>query len=346
MVASASPGSSEPVVSASHSSTGFWQHRWAQNGLPLLTSLAIHLTLLAIGIALYQVVTEVKTAAREQTIIPESSVMPIDHRTVGIPNAKTIEALIPNGVQTDNPDSQFNPPSAINHRAASLEPSSFGDDPMTSIGVTPATHGAGIPGLSDGPSGTGPFGIPTGHGDKAGIGFVGPHRDYNVRKVVFLCDASGSMLGVFGALKQKLKEAINPLSPTRGEEFNVIFFSDDNCFPLFKDGTQMATDENKARAMEFIDNAVSTGGTQPMPAIKFALAEKPELLYVLTDGFDQIADLSVVVKAFQDGNRDGKIRINTIFLQSDEDPQLENALQRIATDGKGTFTKVLKADMQ
>jgi hypothetical protein len=39
------------------------------------------------------------------------------------------------------------------------------------------------------------------------------------------------------------------------------------------------------------------------------------------------------------------MHINCIFLQSDEDPKLEQFLKAIADQGHGVFKKVLKSDM-
>ncbi len=167
----------------------------------------------------------------------------------------------------------------------------------------------------------------------------------NATKVIYLCDKSGSMLSVFGNLKQQLKESITALDLTAGQEFNVVFFSDEGPDALFKDGMQIATPDNKKLAMDFIDNEVASGGTLPIPAINFVTKEKPELLYVLTDGFDQIASFDDVVNAFKNGNIDGKTHINCIFLQSDEDPKLETILKSISTQGHGDFKKILKSDM-
>jgi uncharacterized protein with von Willebrand factor type A (vWA) domain len=182
-----------------------------------------------------------------------------------------------------------------------------------------------------------------GFGPGPGVGILGSHG--NAHKVVFLCDASGSMLSVFGQLKQQLRTSVSDLKLEEGQSFNVIFFSDDNAFPLFKDGLQIATDANKKLAMDFIDSAVATGGTQPLPAIKMAMSQHPELIYLLTDGFDQTADFGAVTHAFKDGNTDGKTHINCIFLQADEDPKLEAVLKEIAGDSNGTFKKILKSDM-
>jgi hypothetical protein len=162
-------------------------------------------------------------------------------------------------------------------------------------------------------------------------------------KIVYLCDASGSMSGIFPVLKRQLKSSVNALD--QSQQFNIIFFSDDNIFPLFRDSPQSAVADNKHKAMEFIDNAVATGATQPMPAIKFALAEKAEMTYVLTDGFDQAAHLDEIANAFKRGNPDGKIQINCIFFQSSENPKLIAVLKQIVKDSHGELKIILKSDI-
>ena len=165
---------------------------------------------------------------------------------------------------------------------------------------------------------------------------------------MFLCDASGSMVGVFGQLKVELKRSIAEMSVDEDavQRFNVIFFNDGNAVSLFPGGLQLATPANKAAAAAFIDDQVSTGGTDPMPAIKMALGEHPQLLYVLTDGFDQVADLSTVVDQFRRGDPGGKTHVNCIYLQSgDADGPLVAALKKIADAGHGTLRTILKKDM-
>jgi hypothetical protein len=75
------------------------------------------------------------------------------------------------------------------------------------------------------------------------------------------------------------------------------------------------------------------------------MAQKPELIFVFTDGFDQIGSFDDVEKAFKNTNFLGKTHLNCIFLQSDEDPRLEQVLKRISSENHGVFTKILKSDL-
>jgi hypothetical protein len=331
--------------------SGFFNQPWVQNVLPLATSLALHVGIIVLGIVLYQAVKEVTNPNKDQVIIPESksiekNAMPGGIEHPGLNSDKTRDAA--QDAIKNSDDSGF-AASVSNNLAAAAgggmgsEESSGFEGANTSSGKgNNGSGGAGSAFGSGSGGGTAPWGVPGGGGGllpKSNFLGVGG----NATKVIYLCDASGSMLSVFNALKKNLKESINQLDVT--QQFNVIFFSDDNVFPLFKDGMHIAGPDNKKNAMEFIDNAVSTGGTVPLPAINFALKERPELLYVLTDGFDNVASFDDVVNAFKLGNPDGKMHINCIFLQSDPDPKLEEILKQIAKTANGQFNKILKSDM-
>jgi hypothetical protein len=337
-----------------HQPVGFLNQPWVQNILPLATSLGLHIGLITLGILGYQVAKQIANPNKDQVIIPEAKSIDKNAIPGGIPHPGLNNDVTRDAAQDaiKNSTNDGFTDSVSKNAAAALGGGQGDNDPSDSIGPTNnsgkgSSNGGGSGsalGGGDG-GGTAPWGVPGGGG--GGMlpksSFMGTNG--NANKVIYLCDASGSMLSVFGALKQNLKESIQALQLEAGQQFNVIFFSDDNCIPLFKDGMHIATNDNKKLAMDFVDSAVSTGGTQPLPAIKFALDEKPELLYVLTDGFDQISNYDDVTNAFKKGNPDGKMHINCIFLQSDEDPKLEEFLKAIAVQGHGDFKKILKSDM-
>jgi hypothetical protein len=326
-----------------HHAAGFFNQPWVQNVLPLATSLALHVGIIILGIALYKAVQEVANPNKDQVIIPESKAMEknampggIEHP--GLNNDKTRDAA--QDMIKNSPEDGFST-SKSNNLAAAGGP---GSESTEFEGANKSGGSAGNAFGNSGGGGTAPWGVPGGGGGLAPkSAFFGTGG--NASKVIYLCDASGSMLSVFGALKQNLKESITSLDVT--QQFNVIFFFDDQKQALFQDSMHIASNDNKKAAMDFVDNAVSTGGTQPMKAIDFALKQKPELLYVLTDGFDQIASFDDVINAFKDGEKasDGKMHINCIFLQSDEDPKLEQVLKQIKDIGHGEFKKILKSDM-
>ena len=336
-----------PIEPEMHVAPGFFNQPWVQNVLPLTTSLFLHIGIIGIGLLLYTAVSKVVNPNKEQVIIPQTtslakSATPGGVKHPGPPADPTRDAMQD---QTKDTDNQGFAADAANKLAATGGP---GDS--ASSGFLGATAGGGHGktfGNGTAGGGTAPWGMPGG-----GEGML-PKSDFmgtggNANDIVFLCDASGSMVSVFGQLKQELKKSISEMTvdADSAQRFNVIFFQDDKASPLFPNGMQIATPENKQKASDFIDNQYSVGGTQPIPAIKMALGNHPQLLYVLTDGFDQIADMNTVIDAFKQGDADGKIHINCIFLQSDEDPKLVDALKEIVNIGHGDPLKIiLKKDM-
>ena len=328
----------------------FAQQKWVQNVLPLATSLAFHVGLIVIGIATYKAVAKVVSVVKEQIIIPESTLAdngpPGGITHPGLGNDPTRDAA--QDLEKNTPqDSQSWQTKASNNLSQAVMGAAAGDTQNTSvigIGANAAVGSKSASGIMGGGEASGslsPFGVPGGGGG------MGPKSSFiglggNARKVLYFCDASGSMVPVFGQLRVELKKSIDGLKPIQA--FNVVFYSDDKIFPLSQSGLVVANPDNKRKAYDFIDNQVASGGTQPIPAIKFALAEKPQLMYLLTDGFDQIADFSQVTDAFKQGNPDHAIKINCIYLQSDDDPKLVQVLKEIAHDNGGLMKIISKND--
>ena len=63
---------------------GFWQEPWVQNGLPIITSLLIHVGLILIGLLTYTAYKAATTVNQEQVIVPDAAIVAGD--VGGIPN--------------------------------------------------------------------------------------------------------------------------------------------------------------------------------------------------------------------------------------------------------------------
>jgi hypothetical protein len=128
-------------------------------------------------------------------------------------------------------------------------------------------------GSGDNGGGLSPFGVPGGGG---GVGPKSPFMGIsgNGRRIVYLVDASGSMLTVFPRVKQELMVSINHLQPIQA--FNVIVFHEDDSDlqTMSRSGLIMANPENKLAAGKFTEDQRAMGGTDPRPAIKLAFAQK------------------------------------------------------------------------
>lgn len=123
----------------------------------------------------------------------------------------------------------------------------------------------------------------------------------NVHKVVFVIDASGSLLDTFPYVIKELDKSISGLSDK--QQFTVIFFQgniDDGSGGSFTTsastgrivevnppGWKRATAENKRRVIEWISpqahNIHPQGMTDPIPALKRALHYRPDLIFLLSD---------------------------------------------------------------
>jgi hypothetical protein len=322
----------------------FLQRPLVQKVLPFAASLGLHVAVLAIGYATYRTAVAIMHVAKPEVVVPEQSfdLTPAVPKYLG---------------NTDDP----------NHRA---EQDIF-DEPVTNPGIS-QMKGASLQnmlssGSSDATGDSSDIAIGPGTGFNKGKNFgpgqddgqagplaaVGPERGgvpdgtifttcpQNVHKIVYLCDASGSMQPVFSTLRSQLKTSSSHLLP--GMFFNVIFFSDDNVIP-FNNGLVAANPNNQKKLEDFVDDEAPRGGTNPMPAIEQAFANKPDVMYVLTDGFDQINDLESVYTKFATLNSDKKVKVYTILLTDDpdKDKSLVDILRRIAKDNGGQMSIVKK----
>jgi len=118
--------------------------------------------------------------------------------------------------------------------------------------------------------------------------FFGSFTDQ--RKICYLVDCSGSMQGIFGRVRTKLKESIQSLQPD--QYFSVVFFGNDRLFE-FSDGRLLrAAEQTKQSAYDFIDLIRPAGQTNALAAIESVVQIRndggacPSVIYFLTDGFE------------------------------------------------------------
>ena len=153
-----------------------------------------------------------------------------------------------------------------------------------------------------------------------------------VGSVAYVCDASGSMIDKFSLLREQLDRSIAALKPV--QSFNVIFFRDERAAALSDRGLLTGVAENKRRAHRFVEEVVPSGTTDPLPALELALRQKPELIYLLTDG--DFPNNAAVLASIRRHNPGGRLRINTIAFVERGDGY-EQVLKTIAAENGGTF---------
>lgn len=313
--------------------------------LPFLSSFVFHALLIVLGLAAAQTVPKFRDVVKEQIIIPDAQL--VERPQAGPPVA---------GLGSDpgiSPAHDFqlqdSTPSA---QTGALRAGPGGDRPEGLIGVGGGGTLALRPGSgsgTDSSSGGAPFGVPGGSGSLPRINFMG--QGGNARRIVFLVDGSATMLPALPMLKRELQLTISKLQPS--QSFNVVVFRGDKTASIadFPDLLVAATQANKSRAYRWIrEDLTVAGGTNPFPAIEKAFAMAPELVFVLTDGFDdasddgaeQAASYARLEDAFRQANHDHKAKVMTLFLKSSgsDNAALRGLLERIAAGSGGKFSAV------
>ena len=341
----------EPVLS-------FWQQPWVQNVLPFVTSLALHAAIIILCVfvfAVSQVI--VKAVAEEQTIIPEST-MADAGPPGGVPNVGTGGDPFKQAMQNTTPDGGT--PEGWASKAGPIDAQVTAEG-----GGSGESDSSGLIGLGAGGLGKG-GGIGTGKGGGAGGGdgdgsgplamfgtpgggAIGPKGPVfgnggNARKIVFVCDASGSMISKFASLKNELNKAISGLKVIQG--FNIIFFQDNSALAMNKGGLAAANPENKRQAYKFLDDVTTTSTSDPLPGLKIAFQNAPELMYILTDGdFPDNEAVLAEIRKLNAGPK--KVKINTIAFVNDKDTDTAfvTLLETIAKENGGTFKHVAENEL-
>jgi uncharacterized protein with von Willebrand factor type A (vWA) domain len=189
-----------------------------------------------------------------------------------------------------------------------------------------------------------PFGSPDGDV----VGFMGPNgpgADGNgppsgprAQRVLFLCDGTGTMVGLkFDLLKHELNATIGKFKPSTS--FNVMLFADEKA-DAFDKALVAATPQNKKKLADYLSKASARGATKPLPGLQAAFAQKPEVIFFLSDGaFDNLVSYDEVIKTIDTLNKDRKVRVYTILF-GERDEKAEQTLRKIAADHGGVFKMV------
>lgn len=318
---------------------GFWGNPLVASVTGASTSILIHAAIIIVGLLMIKDVREAITnlvVVEEQTIIPTAELA--TDTPGGIPNpGMNADATRAAAQMVDSSVTQSD---AFNEqKSESLDAALATGNPTESsmpIGAGIKTGG----GLAGGGK-LAAFGAP---GGGAGIGPKGAvfGNGGNAYKIVFICDGTGTMLGLKQALLiRELNSTIAKLKPV--QEFNVIFFNEENgSYVTAVDMNKLipAIPPNVRKTADWLSKFSFRGSTNPLPAIELAFKQKPQLVYLLSDGeFDNLVSYDEVITKIGELNGDKKVKINTIMF-GDRDPRAEQALKKIADDNGGRMVYV------
>jgi hypothetical protein len=344
-----SPGLA-PVVSlatvdpAAHPA-GFWHKHFARDVLPWVTSFSFHAALVIVGLLTYTAIRMVRPPLELQTNVADSPIVANDELGhFGADASKPWEKTLQDQTR-QNTDSK-----AVNAfaSASKLNLGANGGGSANDSSASVFTAGLGsIGGRGRIGSGTGPS---DGSGDSEGLAALwgAPHLGGNprvtfdstnyARRLVFLCDATGSMLTKMATLKEELDKTVSRLRAT--QSFDILFFQGNNV-ESFSNSLTPATPEFRRKAANWLEGISSQDVTNPLPALEMAMKLRPEVLYFLTDAAD-FPDTNAVLALIAKYNSDRKIKINTILFVEDKAEHAKNTaseglMKKIATDSGGKF---------
>jgi hypothetical protein len=314
-------------------------------------SLFLHLAILTICFAFFQGVQHVRHILEEnETIVPDATLVN-DAAIGGVPNPGLGGDPNRPAASDIQPDSStttdFSAKSSIRMNQAIMTAATPGEnsDPLIGTGALASAGGENGRG-GNGAGGTGalPFGVPGGgSGEGPRSPFMGISG--NAKRVVYVCDASGSMVNRMAALKNELRRSVEILQPIQA--FNIIFFREDKTLAASHEGLLMASPGNKQKGYTFLTGVASTGSTDPIPALTLAFRQHPQLVYLLTDG--DFPDNNAVIRAIRNMNREKKVHLSTIAFISSADAEAAKGfvavLQQIAKENGGMFKLVSENDV-
>jgi hypothetical protein len=320
----------------------FWADKRVQAAAPFVTSLGFHFVVISMGLLVFKTLPLIQAVTQEQIIIPDTNLVEnADNggvRNPGINDDPTRSAL-------QNLDERVTQsPDWSNKKSDTLNANLVSGSADVQQNITPIGAGANVGGSMSGLNTRGvgeasgklaPFGPSAGGGSGKGEGmFKLPGG--NVKRVVYVCDASGSMFGTLQTLLDiKIKTSVANLQ--RSQAFNIVFFREDKPAVLNEGQLLLANEANKSKAYEFLQNYTKGGRTNVIPAIQaaFAMRPRPELIFLLTDGAIESPDeVTALLKKL---NADRKTRIHTIlFVDRVVNEDESKTLREIAKDHGGT----------
>jgi len=162
----------------------------------------------------------------------------------------------------------------------------------------------------------------------------------NARRIVYVIDASGSMIRSLQIVVQELARSIDALSPQ--QRFGVVFFQGNEALVVPPEGEMhVATGDEKLRVLEWIDrNVYPRGSSNPLEAIRYALSLKPDVIFILSENItgsgqyevdqrDLLAMLDELNPVIDEATGRRRTQINCIqFLEEDALDTLRRIAER------------------
>lgn len=158
----------------------------------------------------------------------------------------------------------------------------------------------------------------------------------NARRIVYLIDATGSMIAHLQIVVDELARSLSNLSSQ--QSYTVVFFQGDSAIEVPPGGRLIpaSRDENQRVIAWIKSNVVPKDRTNPLPAIELAIRRKPDVIFLLSHGLTGHGE-------FEIDQRDLLARLdalNPADASSGRRPTQINCIQFIAVDPLDTMQRI------
>jgi hypothetical protein len=286
--------------------------------IPWGVSLLLHAGLVLVAIFIVWSVQQV--IDEEEVIIPIVSLS----ETPGVPLQVTVQERVETTTSQQSPNPNPNP------------------NPSTSVSTNVSVD-VSLAGLGQPVGGAPAFGVDVGDAAAFETTFMGSGG--NAKNIVFVIDASGTMVDTLPFVVDELKTTIRDLSEK--QRFAVVFTRDLSAQGIRPDPMQQASSNAKSRVLGWLEEhkyRFALGNDDVVGAIRKALQNKPDLIFLLSDDITGVGEYSVDQrKLLEEIDRANvkRTKINTIqFLYPDPLERIggKGTLQIIAENTGGVYT--------
>jgi hypothetical protein len=130
-----------------------------------------------------------------------------------------------------------------------------------------------------------------GTGDEDGIAGKASAEFFGIggygQSFVYVVDCSDSM-NDDGKFERAIYELLQSIEQLSSDQRYFVIFYNDAAYPMDADRPVPAVEDEFARTRQWIAMVRPQGGTEPLPALVFALSLRPDAIYFLSDGqFDR-----------------------------------------------------------
>jgi hypothetical protein len=174
--------------------------------------------------------------------------------------------------------------------------------------------------------------------DRASATFVGISST-NARRIVYVIDASGSMIRALPLVIDELASSLDGL--VAQQSFSVIFFQRNEALIVPPAGRLIpATDDEKLRVLAWIDEQVIPAGrSNPLEAIAAALRLRPDVIFLLSENITGSGEYEI--------DQDDLLRMldemNPLDAETGRRPTQINCVQFLDPDPLDTLKRIAES---